>query len=179
MAETRICSGTFYKSGNRNKWVYEVYSSLKDSNTVTFRIKTTPYYECQNVGTASNQVFKSYSGGASTLKLYVDGTEKFSYTMPKRDSLGKSGNAYWTNYHDTFNVSYDVPIKIGAYIVSVTCSSPSLSDGGSIAYVTTIPIYINLNDSIKAMDKAYVNIDDSIKECTVYVRVGDTIKTLN
>ena len=170
-----IVSGTFYSSGNRNKWVYEVFGGQKNSTTAEFRIKATPYYECQKV----NGAWVSYSGGASTLTFSVDGTQKFSATQAKRDSQQWSGSTNWTNSHNTYDNTYEVPLKIGAYTIYVACSSPSQSRTGSATYVTTIPVYINLNGTMKAMDKAYINSNGSMKECTIYVRVGDTIKALN
>ena len=79
----------------------------------------------------------------------------------------------------TYDNTYEVPLKIGAYTIYVACSSPSQSRTGSATYVTTIPVYINYNGTMKAMDKAYINNNGSMKECTIYVRVGDTIKALN
>lgn len=41
-----------------------------------------------------------------------------------------------------------------------------------------IPVFINDNGTIRQVDKAYMNVNGTIKECTVYLNVNGTIKTI-
>lgn len=41
-----------------------------------------------------------------------------------------------------------------------------------------IPVYINDNETIRQVEKAYMNVGGAIKECTVYLNVDGEIKTI-
>lgn len=41
-----------------------------------------------------------------------------------------------------------------------------------------IPVYININNTVVQVEKAYMNVNNEIKECTVYLNVDNVIKTL-
>lgn len=41
-----------------------------------------------------------------------------------------------------------------------------------------IPIYVNDNDTIRQVEKAYMKVNGTIKECTVYLNVNGVIKTI-
>ena len=41
-----------------------------------------------------------------------------------------------------------------------------------------IPLYVNVDGNIHQVEKAYINVNNTIKECRVFTNVGGQIKEL-
>ena len=63
------------------------------------------------------------------------------------------------------------------FVTSDTFAVPVLA-GGTPPAPATLPLYINVNGTLRKVQAVYLNVNGAIKTCTVYVNVGGNLKAI-
>lgn len=122
-----------------------------------------------------------YGNKAGYIRMDVDGTYTggpYTYAGAKTSGTHTSGSGWILDKEGTSS-TVTLPAKNTGYTVTIRWTGNFSATGGqTVTYTFNIPIYVNANGTIKPVTKAYMNVNGSIKECTVYLNVNGSIKTI-
>ena len=163
-------------NGNNTK-CYTTVSWTKNADSVSFSFDFWGY--CL----ASNQ--HEFLGNSDAyVEVDVDGVaiggSSFKYAGQKTAGKGSTDSG-WVEDYTGSKGPRTLPAKNGVYSITLklTGNFSKTDYHDTESFVFTIPGYINDSGTIRAIEKAYVNVGGTIKECTVYTNAGGVIKEIS
>lgn len=177
-----MSSKSYEKTGGHTRCSVTVYYE-KTASGASFYFTYVGEAEAEWYYETSPGYWRWKGNSAGYVQMDVDGTYTndyaFTYAKAARNTAGYTGGPWFEQRSGPSN-TINLGPKNNGYVVTIHWTgSMSKTDGFTVTYTFTIPVYVNASGSIKELEKVYVNVNGSIKECTVYLNVGGTIKEIS
>ena len=197
-------SGTNYSAGgnyttNAATTLYAQWTSSTATASVTLPTPTRSGYTFNKWNTKQDGSGTNYNAGASytpsgNVTLYAQWTiNTYTVSYNGNGNTGGSTASQTKTYGVTLTLRSNGFTRTGYTFLNwntaANGSGTTYNAGASYTANSSvtlyaqwkknnIPVYVNVGGNVYQVEKAYVNVGGTIKECTVYANVGGTIKTL-